>query len=31
MVVDLVFDAGIALRIGAGLTLEHDRPAVRHD
>ena len=31
MVVDLVFDAGIALRVGAGLTLENDRPTVRHD
>src|ERR1700677_2973343 len=31
VVIDLVFQAGIALRIGARLALEHDRPAIRHD
>ena len=31
VVVDLVLEAGIAFGIGAGLTLEHDRAAVRHD
>src|SRR5579883_451216 len=31
MVVDLVLEAGIALRVGAGLTLQNDRAAVRHD
>src|SRR5690242_17619605 len=31
VVVDLVLEAGIALGIGAGLTLQHDRATVRHD
>src|SRR5215469_8322213 len=31
MVVDLVLEAGIALRVGAGLTLQNDRAAVWHD
>src|SRR5579884_1503649 len=31
MVVDLVLEAGIALRVGARLTLQNDRAAVRHD
>ena len=31
MVVDLVLEAGKALRVGAGLALQHDRAAVRHD
>jgi hypothetical protein len=29
--VDLVLEPGIALRVGAGLALQHDRVAVRHD
>ena len=31
MVVDLVLEAGIAFGIGARLTLQNDRAAVRHD
>src|SRR6185437_4019105 len=31
VVVDFVFEAGIAFGIGAGLTLKNDRAAVRHD
>ena len=31
VMVDLVLDAGEPLRVGAGLALQHDRPAIRHD
>jgi hypothetical protein len=31
MIVDLVLETGIALRVGAGLALQHDQAAVRHD
>src|SRR6266481_184953 len=31
MLIDLVFEAGEALSVSAGLTLQHDGAAVRHD
>ena len=31
VIVDAVLQTGVALGVGAGLPLQHDRPAVRHD
>ena len=31
MIIDAILKAGIALRVGAGLALENDGAAVRHD